>query len=85
MNDRLSLKRIRSAVVADVVFQYKQGFYFIYLLISFVYLLILSQLPEAIAEIAITVIVFSDPSVLGLFFIGGILLLEKDQGVLQTL
>lgn len=85
MNDRQSLKRIRNAVLSDVVFQFKQGFYFIYLLISFVYLLILSQLPLAIAEFALPIIVFSDPSVLGLFFIGGILLLEKDQGVIQTL
>lgn len=85
MNDRQSLRRIRSAVASDVLFQYKQGFYFIYLLISFVYLLILSQLPREIAVIALPIIVFSDPSVLGLFFIGGILLLEKEQGVIQSL
>jgi fluoroquinolone transport system permease protein len=85
MNDRQSLSRIRNALLSDIVFQYKQGFYFIYLLISFVYLLILSQLPLEYANIALPVIVFSDPSVLGLFFIGGILLLEKEQGIIQTL
>ena len=28
---------------------------------------------------------FSDPSVLGLFFVGGMLLLEKEQGILQSI
>lgn len=77
--------RIKNATKTDMVFQYKQGFYFIYLLISFIYLLILGQLPKNIASIALPIIVFSDPSVLGLFFIGGILLLEKEQGVIHTL
>lgn len=85
MKDGRSLSRIRNALLSDIVFQYKQGFYFIYLLISFIYLLILSQLPLKFLNIALPIIVFSDPSVLGLFFIGGILLLEKEQGIIQTL
>lgn len=85
MNDRQSLIRIRKALLSDMVFQFRQGFYFIYLLISFIYLLILGQLPTEFTDLALPIIVFSDPSVLGLFFIGGILLLEKDQGIIQTL
>jgi fluoroquinolone transport system permease protein len=49
------------------------------------YLIILSFLPENILSVALPVVVFSDPSVLGLFFIGGIILLEKGQGVLMVL
>jgi fluoroquinolone transport system permease protein len=41
------------------------------------YLIILSFLPENIFSVALPLVVFSDPSVLGLFFIGGIILLEK--------
>ena len=36
-------------------------------------------------SVALPLVVFSDPSVLGLFFIGGIILLEKTQGVLIVL
>ncbi len=85
MNDHQSLIRIRKALFSDMLFQFKQGFYFIYLLIAFIYLLILGQLPLKFADIALPIIIFSDPSVLGLFFIGGILMLEKDQGIIQTL
>jgi fluoroquinolone transport system permease protein len=38
-----------------------------------------------ILAIALPLVVFSDPSVLGLFFIGGIILMEKGQGVLMVL
>jgi len=79
------MKRIGSAFVTDMRFQWKQGFFIIYLIVSFFYLLILSQLPHFILDYALPVIVFSDPSVLGLFFIGGTVLLEKEQGVLHML
>lgn len=81
----ISLYRVSRALITDVVFQWKQGFYLIYILISFMYLLILSQLPPFILDYALPLVVFSDPSVLGIFFIGGMVLLEKEQGVLQSL
>jgi fluoroquinolone transport system permease protein len=81
----IDIRRVGSAFVTDMRFQWKQGFFIIYLIVSFFYLLILSQLPHFILDYALPVIVFSDPSVLGLFFIGGMVLLEKEQGVLQML
>jgi fluoroquinolone transport system permease protein len=81
----IDVRRVGSAFVTDMRFQWKQGFFIIYLIVSFFYLLILSQLPHFIIDYALPIIVFSDPSVLGLFFIGGMVLLEKEQGVLQML
>lgn len=81
----IDMKRVASAFITDMRFQWKQGFFIIYLIVSFFYLLILSQLPNFILDYALPIIVFSDPSVLGLFFIGGMVLLEKEQGVLQML
>jgi fluoroquinolone transport system permease protein len=49
------------------------------------YLIILSFLPENILTITLPLLVFSDPSVLGLFFIGGIIMLEKEQGVMMVI
>lgn len=81
----IDIKHVGHALITDIRFQWKQGFYAIYLIVSFMYLLILSQLPHFILDYALPIIVFSDPSILGLFFIGGMVLLEKEQGVLQML
>jgi fluoroquinolone transport system permease protein len=77
--------RLVHAVWADIRFQFKQGFYLVYVLITAMYLIILSFLPENILSIGLPLVVFSDPSVLGLFFIGGIIMLEKMQGILSVL
>jgi fluoroquinolone transport system permease protein len=77
--------RLLSATWSDMRFQIKHGFYLVYVVITIMYLIILSFLPENIFSVALPLVVFSDPSVLGLFFIGGIILLEKGQGVLMVL
>jgi fluoroquinolone transport system permease protein len=79
------MRRMKNAVIADLKFERKQGFFTIYLIISFLYLLVLTQIPETYRHIAVPFVIFSDPSVLGLFFIGGMLLLEKEQGILQSI
>jgi fluoroquinolone transport system permease protein len=77
--------RLLYAVWADIRFQFKQGFYLVYVLITVMYLIILSFLPKDILSVGLPLVVFSDPSVLGLFFIGGIIMLEKMQGILSVL
>lgn len=77
--------RLLSATWSDIRFQIKHGFFLVYVVITIMYLIILSFLPENIFNVALPLVVFSDPSVLGLFFIGGIILLEKGQGVLMVL
>lgn len=76
--------RLLHAIWADMRFQMKQGFYLVYVLITLMYLIILSFMPQNVLSVALPLVVFSDPSVLGLFFIGGILMLEKVQGVLSV-
>ena len=77
--------RLLHAVWADIRFQFKQGFYLVYVLITVMYLIILSFLPEDVLSVGLPLVVFSDPSILGLFFIGGIIMLEKMQGILSVL
>lgn len=77
--------RLTRAIWADMRFQLKQGFYLVYVLITIIYLILLSFLPKDVLSVALPLVVFSDPSVLGLFFIGGIIMLEKVQGVLSVL
>ena len=77
--------RLLHAIWADIRFQVKQGFYYVYVGITIMYLIILSFLPHDILVVVTPLIVFSDPSVLGLFFIGGIIMLEKLQGVMMVM
>lgn len=75
--------RILHALKADMKFQFKQGFYYVYLLATLLYIIIIGQFPTKISTFIIPIIIFSDPSLLGFFFIGGIVMLEKVQGILQ--
>lgn len=76
--------RLIAAVRADLAFQWKQGFFLVYVILTGMYLVVLSLLPDTWVPVAAPVVIFSDPAALGLFFIGGILMLEKTQGVLHA-
>ncbi|MBN1465987.1 hypothetical protein JXA02_09510, partial [candidate division KSB1 bacterium] len=69
----------------DVLFQFRHGFYFIYLLVSAIYIIALFNIPTAQRLVVTNLLVFSDTSVLGLTFVGAILLLEKQQRILHSL
>ena len=73
--------RFLSAIVNDMRFQAKYGFYLIYALISALYIAALLFCPLAYRKMAASVIILTDPAMLGVFFIGGIWLLEKREGL----
>jgi len=75
--------RIVNALKADVRFQFKQGFYLVYILLTLIYMVILGVLPVEWKSTIIPLVLFSDPSMVGFFFIGALVMLEKVQGVLQ--
>ncbi len=77
--------RILGALKADLNFQLKQGFYAVYAFVTVFYIVVLRFLPDAIVSTAVPLIILSDPSILGFFFIGAIVMLEKTQGILQYL
>ena len=65
----------------DMRYQFKYGFYFLYLVISAFYIAVLLLLPPGIRQLGAALIIWSDPAALGFFFIGGIVLLEKGEGL----
>ncbi|MGG3281064.1 ABC transporter permease [Paenibacillus solani] len=65
----------------DLRFQWRHGFYFVYLLVCAVYWVLLRLIPEPYRDEAAVVLTFSDPCALGLIMAGGIVLLERDQGI----
>ena len=78
--------RLIAALKSDIRFQYKHGFYAVYTLITILYIIIMQKIPSGLLkDYTAALIVFSDPAMLGFFFIGGIIMLEKQQGIIDYL
>ena len=77
--------RTKSLLLADIRFQFRYGFYAIYLIFTLLYLGLLSALPNGWREDAALLMIFTDPAAMGLFFMGAIVLFEKNERVLDTL
>jgi fluoroquinolone transport system permease protein len=79
------MRRFISALVSDIRYQWRYGFYFIYAFLTVGFIVILRVLPESWRETALVAVLLSDPALLGFFFIGGILQLERGEGILDAL
>ena len=74
--------RLLHVLKNDIRYQARYGFYSIYFILTCFYILILKQINDPMLKAtAATLIILSDPAVLGYFFIGGIWLLEKEEGL----
>lgn len=77
--------RIMNLIKGDIVFQMKYGFYFLYAIFTFLYAFILLVIPTQWQTAIASLMIFSDPAAMGLFFMGAIVLFEKSQRVLNSL
>jgi fluoroquinolone transport system permease protein len=77
--------RLKNLVIGDISFQIKYGFYFVYMVFTLFYICLLFAFPEAIRGKAVSILIYSDPAAMGLFFMGAIILLEKSQRVLNSI
>lgn len=73
--------RFISLFAFDIRFQWRHGIYIVYAFVCACYWTLLNFIPDKYLEKTVIVLTFSDPSALGLILAGGILLLERDQGV----
>jgi len=69
----------------DLNIQLRSGYWTVYGIIAVVYILVMLNLPLSIRDEVAVGLIFMDTSVLGLIFVGALVLLEKQQGVLQSL
>jgi fluoroquinolone transport system permease protein len=69
----------------DIRFQFKYGFYFIYIVFSILYIGLLFALPPAWRMTAGILMIFTDPAAMGLYFMGAIVLFEKSERVLDSI
>lgn len=76
---------LQCPVLWDMRLQFKHGFYLLYLILTVIYLVVLSALPEGWRENAAVILIFSDPAAMGLFFMGAMILFEKSQSVHSAL
>lgn len=77
--------RMINLILGDIRFQFKYGFYFIYVVFCTLYVFLIFLFPETWRETAAGIMIYSDPAAMGLFFMGAIVLLEKSQRVLNAL
>ena len=77
--------RLLRLTAGDIRFQWKYGFYILYAIFTAVYLLVLAAVPDGVRRTVATVLIFTDPAAMGLFFMGAIILLEKSQRVNSAL
>ena len=77
--------RMKALLMGDIGFQFKYGFYFIYLIFTVMYIGLLHALPGAWRGKAAVMMIFTDPAAMGLYFMGAILLFEKSERVLNSI
>jgi len=77
--------RTLALIRGDIRFQYKYGFYLLYLLFSLLYVGLLFAFPQSWREKAAVLMIYTDPAAMGLFFMGAIVLFEKNERVLDSL
>ena len=77
--------KFKSLILGDIRQQYKYGFYALYTLFTLVYITVLRILPMPWKELCTTTLIFSDPVLIGLMFMGAIILFEKSEKVMQAL
>ena len=82
---RRSLRRVFSALRYDIMFQWRHGFYAVYLVIVLLYAVSLRFVPGRFSAPVTVLLLFSDTSVLGVFFVGGLVLLERSQNTFESL
>lgn len=69
--------RLKHAILNDIRFQRRYGFYLLYLVVTLIYLGLLFALPADWRPVAAVIVVFSDPAALGLFFMGALCCSKK--------
>ncbi len=65
----------------EIEFCAKYGIVFMYIVFTLFYVIALSAIPGEAKTLTGTVLIFTDPAAMGLFFMGAIILLEKSQRV----
>ena len=75
--------RLLSWITHEVKLQMINGLYGVYVIVNLVYIFLLGYVPDKYVDLASTFIIFSDPTFIGLIFVGAFILLERRSGVIK--
>ncbi len=73
--------RLRGLVKGDLRFIYKYGLAFIYIIFTVLYILILEIIKGDAKTVTGSILIYTDPAAMGLFFMGAFIMLEKSQRI----
>jgi len=76
---------MKDLIRKDILLQWRQGFWLVYFIVSCIYIIILLNIPAEHRMIASLIMILSDTTMLGVLFIGAVILLEKQQSVIHSL
>lgn len=79
------MRRFCSVLGYDILFQFRNGFYHAYLFLTVLYVILLRFIPLPERGDFLVLLLFMDNCVLGFFFVGGLMLLEKNDNLFQSL
>lgn len=79
------MKGFSALILYNVKLQFRQGFTAAWIVITFFYLLALYFIPSQMAIVLLPLILLSEPTTFAMIFTGAILLLEKEEGILNNL
>ena len=69
----------------EITLQWRQGFWLVYFVFTAIYVTVLFNIPEKNRMLVSLILILSDTTMLGIIFIGALVLLEKQQAVIQSL
>jgi fluoroquinolone transport system permease protein len=76
---------MRHLLKNDILLQWRQGFWLVYFIVSIIYVIILLNIPTDNRMMVALVMILSDTTMLGVIFIGALILLEKQQKIITSL
>ncbi len=69
----------------EILLQWRQGFWLVYFIVSIIYVIILLNIPRENRMVVSLIMILSDTTMLGVIFVGALVLLEKQQNVVQAI
>ena len=72
-------------LLGDIRFQFKYGFYFLYFVFTVIYIIMLNIIPTSWVYPVGILLIFSDPSAIGLIFSGAIIQFELSENTFQSM
>lgn len=76
---------MRMLLRTDIKLQWRQGFWLIYFVFTAIYVTVLLNIPHNSRLLVSLILILSDTTMLGVIFIGALVLLEKQQATIQSL